>query len=79
MMEFGKNVAIPPSLEWCWHHFHHKWESLDCEVLSRHCKSCTIHYPLRESKPAAHETWLVSHSVMSTKPSGVSSKYGKCC
>ena len=34
---------------------------LDCEVLSRHCKSCTIHYPPRESKPAEYETWLVSH------------------
>ena len=34
---------------------------LDCEVLSGHCKSCTIHYPLRESKPAEYETWLVSH------------------
>ena len=51
---------------------------LDCEVLSRHCKSCTIHYPLKESNPAEYEAGK-SQRGMSIKPLGVSSKYGKCC
>ena len=34
---------------------------LDFEILPRHCKICTIRYPLKESEPAEYEAWLVSH------------------
>ena len=34
---------------------------LDCEVLSRHCKSCVLHAPLKETDPVKYEVWKVDH------------------
>ena len=34
---------------------------LDVEVLSRHCKSCTEHVRLKETKPDEYEAWKVTH------------------
>ena len=31
------------------------------EVLSRHCKSCTEHVKLKETKPDEYEAWKVTH------------------
>ena len=34
---------------------------LDCEVLSRDCKNCALHIPLKETNPAVYEGWKVDH------------------
>ena len=37
------------------------WKVLDCEVLSRYCKNCALHIPLKETNPAVYESWKVDH------------------
>ena len=34
---------------------------IDVEVLSRHCKSCSNHVTLKETKPDEYESWKVTH------------------
>ena len=48
---------------------------MDCEVLSRYCKNCALHIPLKETNPAVYEAWKVDHEVKcnSTHESSTSS------
>ena len=34
---------------------------LDCEIMSRHCKSCKSKEPLKKSNKAAYDKWYESH------------------
>ena len=34
---------------------------LDCEILSRHCKACAIHAPLKQSEPPTYDAWKLCH------------------
>ena len=46
---------------------------LDCEILSRYCKNCALHIPLKETNPAVYEGKChLNHE-------GSTSKHGKCC